>query len=51
MIASRIEQEKIMETLHYLLSLAIVVCTPPLCFWLIVRPTKAAKAAQGKAAE
>jgi hypothetical protein len=40
-----------METLHYLLSLAIVVCTPPLFFWLIIRPTKAAKAVQDNAAE
>ncbi|WP_267463992.1 hypothetical protein [Pseudomonas mucoides] len=40
-----------METLHYLLSLAIVLCTPPLFFWLIVRPTKAGKAAQGKSVE
>lgn len=34
-----------------LLNLAIVLLTPPLIFWLIVRPTKAAKAAQRKAAE
>ena len=34
-----------------LLNLAIVLVTPPLMFWLIVRPTKAAKAAQRKAAE
>ncbi|MCF5382510.1 hypothetical protein GIW05_03190 [Pseudomonas syringae] len=29
-----------------LLNLAIVLITPPLTFWLIVRPTNAAKAAQ-----
>lgn len=34
-----------------LLSLAIVLVTPPLIFWLIVRPIKAAKAAQRKPAE
>lgn len=34
-----------------LLNLAIVLFTPPLMFWLIVRPTKAAKAAQGEEAE
>jgi uncharacterized membrane protein len=33
-----------------LLNLAIVLVTPPLIFWMIVRPTKAAKAAQRKAA-
>ncbi|KAF0254313.1 hypothetical protein [Pseudomonas putida] len=34
-----------------LLNLAIVLVTPPLMFWLIVRPTKAEKAAQREAAE
>lgn len=34
-----------------LVNLAIVLVTPPLMFWLIVRPTRAAKAAQRKAAE
>lgn len=33
-----------------LLNLAVVLVTPPLMFWVIVRPTKAAKAAQGKTA-
>ncbi|POD69595.1 hypothetical protein BKM17_25430 [Pseudomonas syringae group genomosp. 3] len=34
-----------------LLNLAIVLVSPPLFFWLIVRPTKAAKAAQRNGAE
>lgn len=34
-----------------LLSLAIMLVAPPWMCWLIVRPTKAAKAAQRKAAE
>ncbi|AZG89280.1 MULTISPECIES: hypothetical protein [Pseudomonas syringae group] len=34
-----------------LLNLAIVLVTPPLIIWLILRPTKAEKAVQGKAAE
>lgn len=39
------------STLRDLLNLAIVLVLPPLMFWLIVRPTKAAKAAQRKAVE
>ncbi|MDH4602307.1 MULTISPECIES: hypothetical protein [Pseudomonas syringae group] len=39
------------STLRDLLNLAIVLVSPPLFFWLIVRPTKAPKAAQCKAAE
>ncbi|MBS3183568.1 hypothetical protein JIQ88_00525 [Pseudomonas sp. PCH44] len=34
-----------------LLNLAIVLVAPPLMFWLIVRPIKAEKVAQRKAAE
>lgn len=34
-----------------LLNLAIVLVTPPLIFWFMLRPTRAKKAAQGKAVE
>ncbi|PWC98826.1 hypothetical protein [Pseudomonas amygdali] len=39
------------STLRDLLNLAIVLVTPPLFFWFIVRPTKAAKASQRKAVQ
>lgn len=39
------------NTLRDLLNLAIVLVTPPLFFWFILRPTKAEKAAQGKAVQ